>query len=362
MDRQTQVGIHSIGIYLPEQIRTNDWWPEEIVQRWRQRMAKSLVRPDRDDTEPATEGVRRVLMAMEAFRDDPFKGAVERRVMPEGMLSSQMELAAAREAIAHAGIAPSEIDLLLTYGHVPDHLVVCNAPLLHHALGLPERCFSLGVEAGCNSFLQQLALAEQMIRGGQTRYALLVQHSAAMQLVRPEDQHSAWFGDGATAVVVGSVAPGRGILGRSHRTDGSYYHGLLGGVPGKRWHTATERIVLYVDDKKLARKMLLNVCDLARQSVTEALAEAGRAPEEVDFYATHQSSRWYAQATRDYIGLENARIFDSFTSTASLGACNIPFMLAMGGKEGLLRDGDLVALHTGGSGIVFSSFVMCWGR
>ncbi len=351
-----------IGTFRPPEVRRNDWWPEEVVDRWRQQMAKNLVRPDRDDEDPATDGVRRALEAMKDFRDDPFKGAVERRVLPDGMRSSEMELAACREALEKSGIDKGEIGLLLTYGHLPDHLIVPNAPLLHAELGLNPRCISMGTEAGCNSFLLQLALAEQMVKSGAVKYALLVQHSAVTQFVRPDEHHAVWFGDGATAVVVGRVGEGRGLLGRSHGTDGSLYRGLLGGVPGKRWHTAAERMVLYVDDKKTARRMLLNICDLARQSVRDALAEAGHHPDEVRFYATHQSTRWFAEVTRDYIGLRNARYFDSFTWTASLGACNIPFMLAMGEREGLLREGDLVAMHTGGSGITWSGMVARWGR
>lgn len=362
-ERIPSVGIWGVGAYLPPIVRKNDWWPEEIVEQWREKAARNLVRPDRDEDDPDnTEGVRRALEAMSAFKDDPFKGAVERRVMPDTMFSSEMEVAAGRDAIERAGIDKSEIGLLLTYGHVPDHLIVPNAPKVHAELGLNRRCLTLGTEAGCNSFVLQLALAEQMIKGGQVRYALLIQHSAVLQMCKPEDHHSVWFGDGATAVVLGPVSEGRGILGRSHGTDGTLYNALLGGQPGKRWHRAAEPPMLFVEDKRQARKMLLMIAELAKQSVDEALAEAGHLPGDVDFYATHQSTRWFADVTKEYIGLHKAKTFDTFTWTGSLGACNIPWMLAMGEREGVLRDDHLVAMHTGGSGITWSGIVMRWGR
>ena len=102
--------------------------------------------------------------------------------------------------------------------------------------------------------------------------------------------------------------------------------------------------------------------DMAKDVIDDALGQIGKKPEDVDFYATHQSTYWFRKTTQDYMGLTNAKSFDSFAWTGSLGASNIPFMLGMGEREGLLRDGALVAMYTGGSGITWSGHVMRWGR
>jgi 3-oxoacyl-[acyl-carrier-protein] synthase-3 len=354
------VGIHGIGTFLPDNIRRNDWWPEEIVAKWRARAAANLVRPGRAESDPTGEGVERVLATASLYRDDPFKGAVERRIRPEGMPSSTMEIAAARQAIERAGIRPDQIGLLLTYSQLPDHLVIPNTTLLHRELGLPEKCFSLGTEAACNSFLLQLSIAEQMIRGGRAEYALLIQSSAVSRLIPQDDQQSVWFGDGATAEVLGPVPAGKGLLGQSHRTDGSLYEALLADCGAGRWFDGG-MVQLHVKDRAKARRMLLLICDLAKQSIDEALEDAGHRPADVNFYATHQSTEWFRKVTQEHARLDNARFVDSFKWTAGLGASNIPFMLALGQQEGLLREGDLVAMHTGGSGITWSGAVMRWG-
>ncbi|HVE83597.1 MAG TPA: 3-oxoacyl-[acyl-carrier-protein] synthase III C-terminal domain-containing protein [Myxococcales bacterium] len=357
------VGIHGVGQYLPPQVRGNDWWPEHVVSQWREKAAARLVSGHRMEGEalPDAEGARLTLQAMAAYADDPFKGSRERRVMPEGMLSSEMEVLAAQDALQRSGVDPAEIDLLLVYSQLPDYLTIPTAPQVHRSLGLSEKCFTLCTDAACNAFPLQLALAEQMIRGGQARYGLLIQSTAVSRACKQEDQSSAWFGDGATAVVVGPVPEGRGVLGRAHRTDGSYYRSLVTGCPGTTWYRG-DHIEVYSEDPAAARRMLLSVSDLGRQVVDEALAEAGLQREDVRFFATHQAAPWVRQVTQQTCGLSNARSVDTFSWTASLGPCNPPLMLAIGEREGLLQGGDLVAVYTGGGGITWSGVIMRWGR
>lgn len=359
MTTHQAVGILGVGLHLPSEIRKNDWWPDSVVKGWQERV--NLVRPTLGREDAQTEGARRTLESMQQFKDDPFKGAVERRVMARASNPSDMEFEAAIDAIVRSKIPVDQIDLLMVYSQLPDYLMVPNAPLLHQRLGLGRDCLTLDTQAACNSFLVQFALAEQMIKSGQARNALLIQSSTVSQICRPQDHHSVWFGDGATAVVVGPVADGRGVLAWSHRTDGTFHKALMGGKRDERWWEANETM-LYTHDRQCARNMLLLIADLAKDVVDDALKKSGNTAADVDFYATHQSTYWFRKTTQDYMGLVKAKSFDSFAWTGSLGASNIPFMLGMGEREGLLKDGDLIAMYTGGSGITWSGQVMRWGR
>ena len=69
-----------------------------------QRQARSITRSDEEPEDPPTEGMRVTLQAMAQFKTDPFEGAVQRHVMPDDMKTSDMEVLAARDAIARAGI------------------------------------------------------------------------------------------------------------------------------------------------------------------------------------------------------------------------------------------------------------------
>jgi 3-oxoacyl-[acyl-carrier-protein] synthase III len=355
------VGILGIGAYLPEQVRTNDWWPPEVVARWGRRASSGLVKPaGADEGPPPTEGVRLALEAMRALRDDPYKGAVSRRIRPDDMLPSQMETRAAEEALARSGVDRGEIGVVLGYSQVADNIGASTTPRIHQALGLRPDCLSTSLEGACNSFMHQLALAEQLIRGGSTRYALLVQSSGVSRLHELEDPISPWFGDGATAVVLGPVRRGHGILGMAHFTDGSFYRSLILGSPQGPWYTGNP-VHGFVDDFELARKMSLMLPDFGKRALEAALARAGVAKEEVRFLATHQGTIWLRRVTQELTGLANARSADTFTWTASMGAANAPFQLLMGEREGAIQEGDVVAAWTGGTGVTYSAVILRWG-
>ncbi len=357
----SNVGILGIGVFLPPVVRKNDWWPEAEVNKWRQKMAFNITRGRTEPTEAPTEGIRRTLGAMGALVEDPFRGTVERRVMPDDMLATDMETAAARDAIERAGIDAGEIGAVLSYTMCPDFLYVNNSCVVHRNLGLKEHCLSINADGVCNSFGLQCTLGEQLVRGGQAKYVLLIQSSAMTRLQGHLDPHSAWFGDGATAVILGKVSEGKGLLASSHHTDGKLHKAMVVGVPGKRWFD-DGRCLAYSEDTHAAREMLLTVADRAYETVQEALAKAGFGVDDVRFYACHQAAHWMPTVTRDFLQLKNAKMVDTFPWAANLSAANLPLALATGERDGVLQDGDLVATFAGGTGMSWTSIVLRWGR
>jgi 3-oxoacyl-[acyl-carrier-protein] synthase-3 len=352
------IGIHAVGAYLPDNVRDNDWWSSEIVEEWRHR------RRDRSGP-PAgapdfTDGMRRALTALAEIQEDPFLGMRRRHVAAPGETSIDLEMAAVEDALARCGVDRAEIDLLLVNSSLPEDLNAPNGCLLHHRLGLAERCFTMSTAAACNAFLMHLSIAEQMIRAGQARYALLVYSALTSPILDPRMPLSCIFGDGAAAVVVGPVSAGRGLLGRAHRTDGRYHDVLKIGAPGRPWWQAGST-VMYAEDGAAGFDMLLRIPDSARQVVHEALAQAGSAPGDVDFYASHQGTAWLRRVSQEHIGLTAARSFDTFSCAGNLGPVNIPLVLANALREDLLHDGNLVSMYSGGSGITWSGVVLRWG-
>jgi 3-oxoacyl-[acyl-carrier-protein] synthase-3 len=354
------VGILGVGVYLPEEVRTNDWWSKETVAKWKERAEYKVLRPEEPPPGLSHAG-RLTWEEMEKVRLDPFIGIKERRVAPTGMLASEMEIRAAQDALARSGIDASQIDLLLCYETVPDFYGAPNAGVLHERLGLPRHCLSTQIEGVCNSLPLQLTLADAMIRSGRAHYALIVQCSNILPLTPSDHPLSAWFGDCATAEVVGPVREGRGLLGVAHRTDGRFHRAMLGGIPGKRWHEDGP-VVLYSEDRKQAREMVLMIADSSLDTIADALKEAKLQREDVTFYASHQATGWLRRLTRDVNHLSHARGIDTFEWTAGVTTCNVPIQLALGEREGMLREDDVVTTFSGGGGTTWSSTVMRWGR
>lgn len=353
----THVGILGLGLFLPPEIRRNDWWPRDVVAGWMtQRSTGSPGVPS-----ATSEGAARVIAAMSKQAIDPFQGAVERRVMPADMSHSDMEEHAARAALANAGIAAADVDLIFVNTLIPDYLATNLACVLHHRLGLPTACFAMQTDAAQYTFIMQVALAEAMIRAGRARNALVVQSSSASRVINATDPISPLFGDGATAAVIGHVSDRRGVLSVAHHADGSDPYTLVVSVTGG---TCSDegKLLLHLKDQVGIRKVLLGTADVMKEAIGAALARAGVTAPDVDFFCMHQGTPWLREVVQEHAGLTRARSFDTFERTAHLHGALIPSKLAAAQAEGHLGDGDLVVLAGGGTGQVYGAMVMRWGR
>lgn len=356
-----RVGIHGIGAHLPEVVRKNDAWAPETVERWVGRNAWDSEREERALEQADDESARLALRAIASVAGDPFQGAIERRVLPEGMTAVDMGVEACRRAMDDAEVEANDIDLLLGYSFAPDFLNVPDACIVHERLGLPSRCFTMNSDSVCNSFQMQLTLAESLIRTGAAKRALLFQTSAVSRVNPEHEPMSIHFGDGATAVVVGPVAGGRGLLAQAHRTDGSVHRALVCTVPGKQWWEEG-RILSTTLDRAASRRMFLRVPAMGREVVHDALAQAGLVADDVDFFACHQATSWFRRISQEHIGLAHARTLDTYPWAGTLSAANLPLVLFEARRKGLLHDDDLVAMYQGGTGMTYSGSVLRWGR
>lgn len=355
MTQDVQVGCLGLGMFLPPEVRSNDWWSPEVVASWAPPAAPPPAPPA-----SLTEGMARVLKALGEQAVDPFRGAVARHVMSSGMTALDMEEAAAREAITRSGIDPAKIDLVLTHTVLPDVLLGNQAAALHQRLGLQNRCFAMPNDAAAHSYMMQFSIAEAMIASGRATYALLVQSSATSRMVDWNDSWAPLFGDGATATVVGPVSEGRGIKASVHFTDGRFNKTLVGSVPGGTWHDEGRGLV-HVEDTAMMREVFLRTADVCKQALDAALEAAGVAAAEIDFFAMYQGTPWLRPVVQKFAGLDNARSLETFAQTGYLFSATIPASIYLADKQGMLSADDLVLVTGGGTGLTYGSLVLRWG-
>lgn len=353
----SSVGIRGVALYLPQIVRRNDWWPSEVVARWHADRARRWLPPC---TGPLSPGAARVMAALAQQAADPFQTMVARHVMPDEMTVLDMAEQAGRLALARAGVAARDIDLLLTHTVMPDVLLGNPATDVHHRLGLPRQCFAMETTAASHSFLMQLTLAESMIASGHARLALLVQACGASRAVEVDDPISPLFGDGATAVVAGLVSGGRGIQTCAHYADGRHPNTLVASVRGGTW-SDLGRGVIHVADAAQMHEVFLKTAEVCKESIDAVLATAGVTARDIGFFAMYQGTPWIHRVVQDYAGLQHARSIDTFSRTGYLFSAILPAELALAEQAGLLVDDDLVLATSGGTGITFGSIVMRWG-
>lgn len=363
MSEQNNVGILGLGVYLPKEIRDNSWWSEEIVHQWidDKRRFSSAFELDAIDLEDLSLEARILIEALNELRRNPdiFEGSKKRHIMAVEEKTTDMEIAAAKEALKNAGLAAEKIDFILTQSTLPDILFDANACILHKALKIKNNCFSQDVSGMCNAFMQQLFVAQSIVRSGTGKYGLLIQSSGMSRFLDKEHPSAPFFGDGATAVVVGPVSANQGVLSIQNHTHGGLGSYFTTGVPGKHWYEEG-RIKTHILNVSSGPLLNFNAVEQSKILIESALLESKMNKSELQFYAGHQGMSWFRQVTQKAIGIEHARSYDTFAMHASLVGSNIPLVFYRALENKQLSKGDNLVAFSPGSGMTASGMVMKW--
>lgn len=363
MSEQNNVGILGIGVYLPKETRSNNWWPKEVIEKWidDKRRFSSAFELDALDLEDLSPEAKILIETLNDLRRKPdiFEGSKNRYIMAPDEKTTDMEIAAASAALKNAGITPNKIDFLITQSTLPDILLDANACIVHKALKLPSSCFSHDVSGMCNAFLQQLFVAQCFIKSGIAKFGLLIQSSGMSRLIEREHPSSPFFGDGATAILVGHVPSNQGVLSIKNHTNGGLGSYFTTGIPGKQWYDEG-RIKTYILSVNSGPLLNFNAVEQSKLLIESALRESHMNKSELQFYAGHQGMSWFRGVTQKAIGIPNANTYDTFSDHASLVGANIPLVLALGAQNNLLKKGDNVAAFSPGTGMTASGMIMKW--
>jgi 3-oxoacyl-[acyl-carrier-protein] synthase-3 len=346
--------MRSLAIHFPETIRTNDFfrqrYPDVVAAAEQKTLARMWSASDRSAASEPFDA------EMEPYLRDPFRGAVERRVLQPGETALSIQTVAARDALAAAGIAPGDVDLTIASTFYSDGLDVGNAAFLARDLGLGGTCFNH--ESGCSSSISAFQVACGLVRAGMYERVLVVVATSYSHVLDLEDS-VAWFvGDGAGAFVVGELPPGEGLLGarsvHTAETCGIFYTELVDDpVAGPVRRTRTH---------PRAGKVLRDTSAVHVRRCAEGAAEAaGVALSDIDFFVFQTSTAWFAAFAARALGVDPARTISTYPLYANVGSALMPANLFHAAHEGRIRRGDLVMMLSLGAVSSANAVVVRWG-
>ena len=352
-------GIVGIEAYLPERTKVNSEWPPAVVDQWRSRLA-NLVPRNSAATKLRTPGVDRSLAAAAKLVDDPFQGSQVRRVIGEDQWPSDLAAIAGNNLMQRLNASRDSVGLLLAHGMVPDYQCANFASVVHEKLHLTSQTPAFCVDAVCASFLVQFNVASRWVSSFPGNEMVLSTLSSACSVIMPSSEPtSAWMGDAGAAALFGKVDEGFGLLGSASTTDGTMHKGFVATVLDGRWYD-DGKVVACTQDKHSVRRMQLEAADYARDVISRALASARVDASEVNFFASHQPAIWFPELCREYSGLTNAQLVNTFAWTGNLSNVNVPMQLALGSRERLLKKGDVVVAFSISSGMMVVASVFRW--
>ena len=281
-------------------------------------------------------------------------GIRERRIAAEGQTTSDLALEASRHALAAAGLRPGDIDLIILATSTPDMVFPSSACLLQKKLGIRHGA-AFDVQAVCTGFVYALATADQFLRSGMFRRALVVGAEVFSRILDWKDRGTCvLFGDGAGAVVLESCEE-PGILSAHLHSDGAYADIL--NTPG---HVAGGKVTgdptLKMDGGavfKLAVRVL-------EESAHEALAANGMTVADVDWFVAHQANVRIISHTARKLGIPPEKCVVTVDVHANTSAASIPLALDVAVRDGRVQRGDIVLLEGVGGGFTWGSVLIRW--
>jgi 3-oxoacyl-[acyl-carrier-protein] synthase-3 len=282
-------------------------------------------------------------------------GIRQRHLAADGQTTGDLAYAAALAAMQSAGITAKDIDLIVIGTTTPDLIFPSTACLLQHRLGA-NGCAAFDVNAACSGFIYALTVANQFIRAGTTKTALVIGAETLSRFIDWSDRSTCvLFGDGAGAVVL-QASDEPGILSSHIHADGGYKEllwnpvGVSSGFKDEPNHGM--RILMQGRDVfKVAVKTLDRV-------VEETLEHNKLDRHQLDWLIPHQANLRIIEATAKRLDMPMDRVVVTVDKHANTSAASVPLALDYAVRSGKVQRGQLLLLEAFGGGFTWGSALL----
>lgn len=279
-------------------------------------------------------------------------GIKSRHVAAEGEYTSDLAFHAAEMAMKKAGISAEDLDLIIIGTITPDNTFPSVAAKLAARLGVRHGTPALDISAACSGFVYSLTIADNMIRLGQIKTALVIGAETLSRVTDWTDRNTCvLFGDGAGAVVIQAKegkgdSSDTGVLSTKLFADGTQYENLMatGGVS-----TTQTAGYVFMNGKEVF-KSAIGCLTQAAEVVAE---QAGIRVSDIDWLLPHQANIRIIEGVGKKLELPEEKVIVTIDHQANTSAASIPLALSECLESGRIRKGDLVILNSMGAGFTW---------
>ncbi|PID66839.1 MAG: 3-oxoacyl-ACP synthase [Gammaproteobacteria bacterium] len=277
-------------------------------------------------------------------------GIYQRHIADDNESTSDLAEQAALAAIADAGVAAGDIDLIVVATTTPTHLFPSVASGLQARLSTAV-CPAFDVQAVCSGFVYALDVADKYVRSGQAQHALVVGADCMSKILNWEDRNTCvLFGDGAGAVVLSARDEHEGIIASRLYADGKYKE-LLWVPNGPSWKKSDKRVDDYI---QMAGSEVFKVAvSQLRNLVNEVLADSGYQPQDISKMVPHQANIRIIKSVAEKLKLPMDKVVTTVDRHANTSAASIPLALDDAVKQGQIQRNDLIFMEAFGGGFTW---------
>lgn len=279
-------------------------------------------------------------------------GIAERRISSEGETTSSLCCTAALEALENAGIAGSEIELIVCATVTPDHPSPATACLVQRAIGAPPRTACFDISAACAGFIYALDVAASMIETGRFKTAVVLGADTLSRYVDWKDRNTCvLFGDAAAGVVLQADESGRGVLHTVLFSDGTGADLIR--VEPESQAAGTRIEMVGAEVYRFAVGAMGEACD-------RVLKEAGLESSDIDLFVPHQANLRIIESAAKRLKLDPEKVFLNVDRYGNTSGGSIPLALYEAVETGRLLPGMRVMTVGFGAGLVWGANVIRW--
>jgi 3-oxoacyl-[acyl-carrier-protein] synthase-3 len=289
-------------------------------------------------------------------------GIKQRRIAAEGEFTSTFAVRAARNALEMAGVRPDELDLIILGTVTPDFPFPATACIIQHEIGA-SKAAAFDLSAACSGFIYALSIADQYIRSGSAKKALVLGAEVLSRIVDWSDRNTCiLFGDGSGAAVVEACGDESGVLSTHIFSNGSFWETLYQPGCGNR-NPATDKRTM---EERLfflrmeGNEVFKHAVRAMEETAFAALSANGLSPSDISLFIPHQANRRIIDATGKRLGLAEDKIFVNLHNYGNTSSASIPIALDEANREGRLKSGDIVLLDSFGGGFTYGSALLRW--
>ncbi|RMG98115.1 MAG: ketoacyl-ACP synthase III [Deltaproteobacteria bacterium] len=286
-------------------------------------------------------------------------GIRERHIAADDECTSILGAKALEDACRRADMAPGDLDAIIVGTSTPDAIFPSTACWLEHTLGLSGTP-AFDVMAGCSGFLYGLEVAAGLLASGAARRVGLVGAECMSRVVDWTDRRTCvLFGDGAGAAIVEPGDGSTGVLASNWGSDGTLAEILCVPAGGAR-EPASEKTL---EDRRHfvqmeGSRVFIHAVKAMSRSVRDALEAAGLSGADVDVFIPHQANLRIMDATRERTGIPADRVFSVLDRYGNISAASVPVAIHEAREQGVLKDGDILALTAFGTGLTWAGAVL----
>ncbi len=275
-------------------------------------------------------------------------GIKQRHIAREDETTSEMAYEAAIHAIEMAQVQFDSIELVIVATSTPDLIFPGTACLVQKKLKLRNGAAAFDVQAVCSGFIYAISIADQYIKSGTTKRALVIGADMNSRILDWRDRTTCvLFGDGAGAVILDrGDAPG--IYKTRLCADGSYSDYLQ--VPSGVSKPTGDPFIRMRGNEVF--KFAVNAMD---EIVDETLADTELARSDIDWLVPHQANRRIIAATVKKLGLSMDKVILTVAEHGNTSAASIPLAMDVGIRDGRIKQGDIMLLEAVGGGFTWGS-------